>query len=247
VTAPWTPGPLNILCAGAAQGLVGAVQGVFLELTGCRVEGRFGPAGAMRETLRSGAPCDVMIDTADTVSELQAGGRLAPGPAPALGSVRTGMAVRGQTPLPDISTADALRASLLNAKAIYVSDTRRSIAGLHFVSVLSRLGIEDRVASRLRPYPNGVAAMRALADDPRPGAIGCSQISEIRFTPDVVVAGSLPETLGLAMVYCAAVSASTRQPELARRFVDLIAGPRSRCLRVHGGFDCTNLVPSSAR
>src|SRR3954451_25200080 len=65
-------GPMNILCAGAAQGLVRALQGVFLELTGAKVEGRFGAVGAMKEALLAAEPCDVMIVTAAMVADLQA-------------------------------------------------------------------------------------------------------------------------------------------------------------------------------
>ena len=67
---------MNILCAGAAQGLVKALQGVFLELTGAKVEVRFGAVGAMKEALLAGEPCDVMIVTEAMISSLQADGRL---------------------------------------------------------------------------------------------------------------------------------------------------------------------------
>ena len=66
---------MNILCAGAAQGLVKALQGVF-GLTGAKVEGRFGAVGAMKEALLAGEPCDVMIVTETMISALQADGRL---------------------------------------------------------------------------------------------------------------------------------------------------------------------------
>src|SRR3954453_2579628 len=86
-------GPMNILCAGAAQGLVKALQGVFLELTGATVEGRFGAVGAMKEALLAGEPCDVMVVTEAMISALQAEGRLLPESQAALGRVRTGIAV----------------------------------------------------------------------------------------------------------------------------------------------------------
>jgi len=83
---------MNILCAGAAQGLVKALQGVFLELTGAKVEGYFGAVGAMKEALLAGEPCDVMIVTDAMISSLQADGRLVAGSEAALGRVRTGIA-----------------------------------------------------------------------------------------------------------------------------------------------------------
>ncbi|MDM0104401.1 substrate-binding domain-containing protein [Variovorax sp. J22R24] len=238
---------MNILCAGAAQGLVKALQGVFLELTGAKVEGRFGAVGAMKEALIAGEPCDVMIVTEAMVSSLQSDGRLVPGSEAALGRVRTGLAVRAGDPLPAIATPDDLKAALLAAGSIYLPDTQRSTAGIHFASMLVELGIAEAVASRLRAFPNGATAMRELAAERRAGAIGCTQITEIKYTPGVELVGSLPEGFELATTYSAAVGASARQPDLARRFVELIAGPRSRCLREQGGFEFTASVPSVGR
>lgn len=238
---------MNILCAGAAQGLVKALQGVFLELTGAKVEGRFGAVGAMKEALLAGEPCDVMIVTEAMISALQAEGRLVPGSEAALGRVRTGVAVKVGEVVPDISTAEALKASLLAASSIYFPDAKRSTAGIHFASVLEKLGIADAVSSRLRTFPNGATAMRELAVDPRPGAIGCTQITEIKYTPGILLVGALPEAFELATIYSAAVSSTAREPGLARRFVELIAGPRSRCLREQGGFEITASGPADAR
>jgi molybdate transport system substrate-binding protein len=236
---------MNILCAGAAQGLVKALQGVFLELTGATVEGRFGAVGAMKEALLAGEPCDVMVVTEAMISALQAEGRLLPESQAALGRVRTGIAVREGEPAPDISTPETLKARLLAASSIYFPDAKRSTAGIHFASVLEKLGIADAVSSRLRTFPNGAAAMRELAADPRPGAIGCTQVSEIKYTPGLVLVGALPAAFELATTYSAAVSATAREPQLARRFVEMIAGPRSRCLREEGGFEIAPSVPSN--
>jgi molybdate transport system substrate-binding protein len=234
---------MNILCAGAAQGLVRALQGVFLELTGAKVEGRFGAVGAMKEALLAGEPCDVMIVTAAMVADLQAERWLVQDSEAALGRVRTGIAVREGESLPQVASPETLKASLLAAKAIYFPDAVRSTAGIHFAAVLGKLGIAETVASRLRTFPNGATAMKELASHGGAGAIGCTQITEINYTPGVELVGPLPDAFELATVYTAAVSAKAQQPELARRFVDLIAGPRSRCLRAQGGFEFTTPGP----
>ena len=136
---------------------------------------------------------------------------------------------------------------MLAARAIYFPDAQRSTAGIHFASVLAKLGIADSVAPRLRTFPNGATAMRELAADPRPGAIGCTQVSEIKYTPGLLLVGALPEAFELATVYSAAMSSTAREPQLARRFVELIAGPRSRSLREQGSFEITASAPSAGR
>jgi molybdate transport system substrate-binding protein len=235
---------MNVLCAGAAQGLVKALQGVFLEFTGARIDGCFGSVGAMRDAFVAGAPCDVLIITADLVAQLHGAGLLLDDPLGTLGRVRTGVAMHGEAQRPDLSTPDALKASLLAATAIYAPDAQRSTAGRHFESVLLELGITDAVAPRLRSAGDGMSAMRALAADGRPGALGCAQITQIRYTPGISLAGAFPPQFELATVYAAAVSSRAAQPEQARRFVDLIAGARTRVMRQQVGFEAVAAVPA---
>jgi molybdate transport system substrate-binding protein len=170
------------------------------------------------------------------VVALQSEGRLGIRPRAPLGRVRTGLAVRNGESLPDIATPQALRASLAAASAIYFPDSQRSTAGIHFASVLDRLGIAEELAPRLRTFPNGATAMRELAAS-EPGAIGCTQITEIMYTPGITLAGPLPDEFELATVYTAAVTMRAAQPVLAQRFIDLLAGPATRAMRAEGGFE----------
>lgn len=237
IAAERAPPALQVLSGGAAQGLVGSVEEEFRAATGARVLGTFGAVGAMRERLLAGAPCDVLILTAALVAELETSGQAVPGASVPLGRVRTGVAVRAGESAPAIGDGTALRATLLAANAIYFPDPRLATAGIHFVDVLRRLGIHDAVAPRLRAFPNGATAMRELASADGRGAIGCTQITEIRYTPGVILVGPLPPGFELATVYTAAVATGAREPELARRLVALLSGPSARLLRASAGFE----------
>jgi molybdate transport system substrate-binding protein len=227
---------LHLLCAGAAQGLVKAMQTAFTEQTGALLQPRFGAVGAMKEALLAGEPCDVMIVTDSMVRTLQASGQLDLDGAAPLGRVRTGIAVRADDVPPPIGTPDELRQSLLAASALYFPDPQRATAGIHFASVLDRLGIRQEVADRCRTFPNGATSMRELVHAPA-DAIGCTQITEILYTEGVRVVGALPSEFELATVYTAAPALRAADPVLARRFVELLAGPASRHLREQGGFE----------
>lgn len=229
--------PLNLLCAGAVQGLVKALLAQFESETGARVNAHFGAVGALREALAGGAPCDVLIVTDAMAVGLQKDGTLSPAPRAPLGRVRTGLAVRRGEPLPHVGTSQALRAALQASHAVYFPDPKRSTAGIHFESVLSRLGLLGQLGSRLRTFPNGATAMRELAADGHASAIGCTQISEILYTPGVALVGPLPAEFELATVYTAAVASATSQPALAARLIELLAGPQTRALRTQGGIE----------
>ena len=76
----------------------------------------------------------------------------------------TGVAVARGDPAPALADADALRASLLAAPALYCPDTIRATAGIHFAGVLRTLGIFETSMPKLHAYPNGARAMAALAE-----------------------------------------------------------------------------------
>ena len=229
---------LHLLCAGAAQGLVKALQHGFRADTGADVQGRFGAVGAMQEALLAGEPCDVFVATAAMQGALVAQGRLRADTCAPLGRVRTGVAVRSGQVQPDVSTPEALQAALLGADAIYLPDPARATAGIHFANVMRQLGIFEALQPRLRTHPNGATAMRELAASGALRPIGCTQVTEIVYTEGVELVGLLPARFELATVYSAAVSASATDPALAARFVALLCGPASRSLRLSGGFEC---------
>ncbi|HET9978128.1 MAG TPA: substrate-binding domain-containing protein [Burkholderiaceae bacterium] len=228
---------LHLLSAGAAQGLARAIEPVFAADTGAALAARFGAVGAMLELFRSDDACDVIVLTAAMIDELAATGQARGETRAALGRVRTGIAVREGDAAPDVETPDALRAALLAADAVYLPDPVKSTAGIHFAKVLRELGIDDALRDRLRAFPNGAAAMRELAASTSARPIGCTQHTEILYTPGVRLVAPLPPQFELATTYVAAVTARAADAVLAERFVHALAGPASQALRAAGGFE----------
>ena len=228
---------LRLLSAGAAKVIVEALARIVRQQNGVEIVATFGAVGAIQEALDAGASCDVIVLTQKMISALADGGRVLVDTVAPLGAVRTGIAVRDGDSLPDVNDTAAVRAVLMAANAIYFPDPERVTAGVHFMKVLQSLGIDRDVAARLRPYPNGATAMRALADEGRRGDIGCTQMTEIRYTRGVAAVGPLPAGLELTTVYAGAATRNAEDPAIARRFVALLTGPRSEEIRVAGGFD----------
>ena len=229
--------PLHLLCAGAAQGLVKALQDRFTAETGAALQARFGAVGAMKDALLASEACDVFVATDAMVSSLAADGALRADTRAPLGRVRTGIAVKSGHALPDVSSPEALKIALLAADAIYFPDPLRATAGIHFAGVMQQLGLHDELQPRFRTYPNGATAMRELAASDARQPIGCTQVTEITDTPGVQLVGALPQRFELATVYTAAVSARAAEPELAARLIALLAGTDSQALRTAGGFE----------
>ena len=228
---------LHVLSGGAAQGVVAALSDEFRTLTGYAIDGTFGAVGAMKEKLLGGAPADVLILTRALIDELVGAGHVDARTRADLGRVRTGVAVRAGDPTPDVTTAEALRAALRTAGAIYFPDPQRATAGIHFARVLETLGIAAEVAERLSSHPNGATAMRELAKTSGTRPIGVTQITEILNTPGVTLVGPLPREFELATVYTAAVCTCAAAPDAARRLVAVLAGETTRSVREKAGFE----------
>jgi molybdate transport system substrate-binding protein len=228
---------LHILSGGAAQGLVGQMTRAFEAQTGLTVSGTFGAVGLMKSRLLDNASCDVAILTAALIQELAAGGHVIADSATALGSVSTGIAVKTGEAMPPVATADDLRAAFRAARGIYHPDPVKATAGIHFMKVLTELGLADELSPRLRPFPNGNIAMTEMARANEGGLIGCTQITEIVFTPAVELVGPLPAPFGLATVYTAAVTTRSAAAAQARTLIALMSAPEATDVRRACGFD----------
>jgi molybdate transport system substrate-binding protein len=79
--------------------------------------------------------------------------------------------------------------------------------------------------------------MGELAHAPVPGAIGCTQLTEILHVAGVQLAGMLPKEFELATVYTAAVCTKAQSPGEARAFVQRLASAANAAARRQCGFE----------
>lgn len=228
---------LQILSGGAAKGLVGQLEAKFQAQTNCTVSGTYGAVGLMKDQLLAGAPCDVLILTQALIELLTASGDVVSGTAHALGLVKTGVAVKTGEPQPKVDTAADLKTTLLAATSIYFPDPAKATAGIHFMKVLQELGIDKELASRVRVFPNGATAMLAMSESAETGLVGCTQVTEILYTPGVKLVAVLPKAFELATVYTAAVCSKAQNPSAAADLIKLLISPDAAALRTAGGFE----------
>ncbi|HVE49677.1 MAG TPA: substrate-binding domain-containing protein [Casimicrobiaceae bacterium] len=228
---------LHLISAGAAKGLVEALRERFAAESRATIDATFGAVGAMKELLLAGARCDAIILTQALLDKLADDGYVQADSIMPLGHVHTGIALRERDVDVAIETADALREALVAATSVYIPDPHKATAAIHFLDVLARLGIRKLLDLKLRPYPNGAAAMAALAEAGDAHPIGCTQVTEIKYTPGVKLVDKLPIGFELATLYSAAACRNANDASLAKRFVAMVAGPESAALRRDGGFE----------
>lgn len=210
---------LRVLSGGAAHGLVEKARPAFEATTGCTIDGTFSAVGAMRDRLLAGQPADLVILSRALVEQLAASGHVVASSMTDVARVATAVAVRAGDPAPAIGDRTQLAAALEAADEIHFPDPAQATAGIHFAKVMRELGVWSRVQGRLKLAPNGNTAMKALAASAARRPIGCTQETEIRATPGIVLVGPLPPGCDLTTVYTAAVTATAQAPAEAAAFI----------------------------
>jgi molybdate transport system substrate-binding protein len=144
-----------------------------------------------------------------------------------------GMAVRAGALNPDISTVDALKRTLLQAKSIAYS---ASVSGDYLsTELLQRLGIADQVLSKCRRIEGGerVGAVVARGE----AEIGFQQISELLPVPGIDHITPLPPEVQKVSVFSAGVALSTRNSDAAYAIIRFLASPEAARAITNSGLD----------
>ena len=168
--------------------------------------------------LARGEVVDVVIVADDALGQLVKDGWVVAGSQVALARSSIGMAVRSGAPKPDISSLDALKRTLLQAKSIAYS---ASVSGRYLSTELfQRLGIADQVLGKSRRVEGervGAVVARGEAE------IGFQQISELLPELGIDYVGPLPAEVQRVTVFSAGVAASSRNAEAARAVIRFLA------------------------
>jgi molybdate transport system substrate-binding protein len=179
-------------------------------------------ANSIPSRLQRGEPVDVVI-VADTVLvELIKDGTVLAKSRTALARSAIGVAVRAGAPKPDISSVDALKRTLLQAKSIAYS---ASVSG-HYISteLFQRLGIAEQMASKSRRIEGervGAVVARGEAE------IGFQQISELLPVPGIEYVGPLPPEVQRVSVFSAGVAVGARDSDAAHALIKFLASPEA--------------------
>jgi molybdate transport system substrate-binding protein len=224
---------VRVFAAGAVQSAVRQLEAGFSAASGHTLRPHFDTVGALRNRLLAGERADVVILSEAGIGALQAAAAIDAGSRIGLGSTAVALAVRKGAAVPDVSSPEALRRTLLAAGSIAHADPARgATAGAHFAGVLERLGIADAIRSRVTVLPFGGDVIKAVAEGRF--EIGASQSSEIVPHADVVLAGPLPPPFDHRTRYVAAKGVGAGPG--ADAFLAILQGSRGRAALAAIGF-----------
>jgi molybdate transport system substrate-binding protein len=225
---------VKVLISGGFSGAYKQVLPEFEKTTGITVSTGSGASqGTGQQTiaaqLQRGVPADVVIMSRDGLAELMAAGRIVAGTDVDLARVRLGAAVRAGTTKPDIGTVEALKETLLSAKAVAVPG---STGGIYLTTkLLPQLGIAGQVNVKVTERATQAAALVAAAD----ADIVIQPISELMNAPGIDVVGLLPSEVQLVQTFAAAIVVGSKEPDAGKRLIEFLASERAvAAIEKHG-------------
>ncbi|MGL4286692.1 MAG: substrate-binding domain-containing protein [Phreatobacter sp.] len=173
--------------------------------------------------LARGEAADIVILAASGLENLIRQGKVDPASRVDLARSSIGMVVRAGAPRPDISSVEALRKALLEARSIAYS---ASASGVYISTELyQRLGVVDQVGPKSRRIlSERVGSVVARGD----AEIGFQQISELLPIQGIDFVGPLPAELQRVTVFSAGILVDAREPEAARQLIGFLASPAAR-------------------
>jgi len=208
---------ITVLSSNATKALVEELGPQFENATKQKIVFKFGNSAELKTRIEKGEAFDVAILSTPAVGELVKLGKLSATTRSDIGRTGTGMAVHAQASRPDISTADALKGALINARSIaYVA---QGAAAPVMKDIFDRFGIRAAMDAKTKLVPNAAAAVAAGEAE-----IGFTQISEILNVPGSVLAGPLPAALQVYTHFQAATSPTTASPAAAA-FIKFLTTP----------------------
>lgn len=184
----------------------------------------------VQKRLADGEPFDLVIMTDAAIDDQIRLGQVAADSRVDFARSGTGLAVRSGAAKPDISSADALKKTLLAAKSIGHSS---GPSGLYMLTVFDRMGIAEQLKDKLEQTPSGVLVGTLIASGK--AEIGFQQISELVHFAGIDYVGPLPGDLQRMTVFSAGIPTGATQADAARALIKFITAPAAASvIKKHG-------------
>ena len=229
-------GDITVFCPGAVRSLVTELAQSYRAATGNTVKLEYGTAGALQKRAAAGDHADVVIVTSGGIEELVKQGRIVAVSRKDVGKVGVGVATRAGAKIPDISTPEAFKQAMLNAKSVmYAYPALGGQSGIHTARVFEKLGIAEamKVKTQLRPgAPEGLKEVAAGTIE-----IGIGQVSEIVAAQGVTLVGLLPAELQNTLTFSAGRTTNASDAQAADAFIAQLVSPAAQQKFAAAGFE----------
>jgi molybdate transport system substrate-binding protein len=212
----------------------------FEQATGNKLNITWATAAILVKRVQAGETADLMVLTKQSLDALTKDNKATTGSEAIFANSGIAVVVKKGAPKPDISTPDAFKQALLNAKSIAWSDPAAGGAsGVHFAKVIDRLGIADQVKAKTKhPPPSGNTANLVVAGE---AELAVQQEPEVMSVAGVDMVGPLPGDLNNITVYAAGIGAGSQQSDAGNALIRFLHTPEAQAV-----FKAKGLKPADA-
>jgi len=215
---------LQIFSTIAVQTALEALAPQFEAESGFRLRVTWNTAPVLVKRLQGGETADVLILNRAGIDTMIRDGRILPGSEVTLASSATAIAIKAGAARPDISTPEALKQTLLTARAIsYTDPAAGGASGIYFAKLLERLGIAAEINAKTKfPPPAGLSGDFLLTGE---ADLAIQQKPELLQVPGIEILGMLPGDLHMVTVFVAGIEASSPRAATAKALIDFLRSP----------------------
>ncbi len=210
---------INVWTASAFGKVIRQVRSDFEVPTGTKIVVREGLRDEFFRRIEANEPFDVLILPRPAIEGLTTQGKIVAEGRLDLARSGIGVEVRAGARKPDITSVEAFRRALLEAKSIAYL---RVGSGEYIHGMIERLGIADAIRAKvIRPPTDTVSDMVAKGEV----ELGIVASTQIVTTPGVELAGPMPAELQNYLIFTGGVSAQSKVQTSARALLRFLTSP----------------------
>lgn len=225
------PEELRVLSAVGMRQVLVELAPAFERATGHTLRIAFDSGAMIVRRIDGGERADVLLLPHDAAQRLADAHKAVAGSLTELASSRVGLAIREGAARPDISSADAFKATLLAAASIARPDPAQGgSSGVHIQRVLERLGIASQIAGRtiLSSRPDREDEMPAQRVARGEAALALHQIQELQAVPGITVIGPFPGDLDGRFLFSGVVATGTAHQRAAHELLAFLTSAQAQ-------------------
>jgi molybdate transport system substrate-binding protein len=210
---------VKVIAGVALRGVMAELGPQFERATGHKLVIWYGHAGSIPRRITAGEAFDLALFGKTFLDEYTKQGKIAADTRTEIARVGMGVGARAGAPKPDISSVDAFKRALLNAKSVTYNP--EGGPGIHLIRVLERLGIAEQMKAKTKPVAKGT--VQAVADGK--AELGFAFTNDVLSVRGVALVGPFPPELQRYAVFTAGVATAAEQPQAARALIKFLRSP----------------------
>jgi molybdate transport system substrate-binding protein len=213
---------IKVMAANAVKEAYVELVSTFEKTSGHKVTTIWGGTEGLAKRVSDGEVVDMIIIAAPNIDKLIAEGKLVKGSRADFAKSGVGVAVRAGLPRPDISSAEALKRTVLAANSVAYSS---GPSGFYIAELFKKMGIMDQIKHKVRQPPSGVQVGELVARGE--ADLGFQQISELLHVKGIDYLGPLPADIQNITIYSASLHTGAAAPDAAKALMTFLIAPEA--------------------